>query len=91
MKRYFFNFFNGERWIKDNVGQEIDGLDNIILETNASLLDVSKEFLLDKAYERIIFSVTDDLGAIIYRCTLSITKEIIDLIPLNSQDGKDYK
>lgn len=92
MEKYYFDFFNGERWIRDDIGQEIENVEDVIAEAKSSLVDVSKDIIINKHRNLFVFDVNNENRTNVYRVTLRLEEETFNMVLLSDQisDNSDY-
>lgn len=76
MQRYYFNFFDGTRWLNDNVGQEIESLHKVYTEAGLALIDLSKYYISVENSLVLLYDIIDENGNKICEVKLSLEKEI---------------
>ena len=76
MQRYYFNFFDGTRWLNDNVGQEIESLHKLYTEAGIALIDLSKYYISAENSLVLLYDIIDKNGNKICKIKISLEKEI---------------
>ena len=78
MKRYFFDFFDGTSWRKDEFGQEIEDLKAVVLEANESLIILSASFLSKNPGKSVSFLVRDCAENEVLSATITLTTRLVE-------------
>lgn len=76
VKRYFFDFFDGLSWRRDDLGQEMEEIDDVVSEANESLVSLAPAFLMKSASGTLSFSVKDQLGNEVLLSTITLRNEV---------------
>lgn len=75
MPRYFFDTYDGERFLPDETGLEFEGLEAAKREAQRTLPEMAKEALPDGSYRSFVVSVRDETGTVVVRMSLSLVVE----------------
>ena len=79
MQRYYFNFFDGVRWLNDSVGQEMEDVDKVCVEARRALIDMLSHCSSVNDINIFLYDVVDEVGKRVCRVTLSLQSEILPL------------
>ncbi len=74
-RRYFFDIQDGSRFIQDDEGLELDGIDAVRAEALLALPDMARGKLPDGDHRTIVISVRDDEGRPVLKAALSLVVE----------------
>ncbi|WP_262273290.1 DUF6894 family protein [Microvirga yunnanensis] len=86
MPRYFFDTYDGERFLPDETGLEFDDLQAAKLKAKEALPEMAKEALPDGNYRSFVVSVRDEAGAVVVRMSLSLVVEEGDVDDPSAED-----
>jgi len=75
MPRYFFDTYDGNLFIPDESGLELDDLDAVSAEAQKTLPDMARDELPDGNQRIFIISVRDEAGQVVLRAALSLIVE----------------
>jgi hypothetical protein len=75
MPRYFFDTYDGDRFLSDDVGLEFAGLDEAKAEAQKALPEMAREVLPDGNHRSFVVSVRDEAGVVRVRMSLSLVVE----------------
>ncbi len=75
MPRYFFDTFDGERLIPDELGLEVQDLSAAKAQAQRALPDLAREALPDSNHRTFVISVRDEAGNVMLRAALSLVVE----------------
>jgi hypothetical protein len=75
MPRYFFDTYDGDRFLPDDVGLEFAGLDEAKAEAQRALPEMAREVLPDGNHRSFVVSVRDEAGTVRIRMSLSLVVE----------------
>jgi len=71
MARYFFDLFNGDGPVRDELGQEVASREDISREVSRILADITREELPGRATGSISIEVRDEKGQSVFTGSLS--------------------
>jgi hypothetical protein len=75
MPRYFFDTYDGERFLPDEIGVEFENLEAARLEAQRSLPEMAREVLPDGNHRTFVVSMRNEAGAVVVRMSLSLMVE----------------
>jgi len=75
MPRFFFDTYDGNSFIDDNVGQEFESLAAAKAEAQRSLPDIARDSLPDGNHRTFVIRVRNEAGVVIVRMSLSLVVE----------------
>jgi hypothetical protein len=75
MPRYFFDTYDGDRFLPDDVGLEFAGLEVAKQEAQKALPEMAREVLPDGNHRTFVVSVRDEAGTVRIRMSLSLVVE----------------
>lgn len=75
MPRYFFDTYDGDRFLSDDTGLEFESLEAARSEAQKSLPEMAREVLPDSNYRSVIVNVRDEAGTVRIRMSLSLVVE----------------
>jgi hypothetical protein len=75
MPRYFFDIHDGERFVPDRIGLELDGPEAAKAEAVKALPDIVKDYMPDGDRRDFTADIKDEAGQIVWRITLSLVVE----------------
>lgn len=75
MPRFFFDTYNGERFLPDESGLEFANLEAAKDEAQKALPEMAREALPDGNYRSFVVSVRDEDGSVVVRMSLSLVVE----------------
>ncbi|KFG68726.1 hypothetical protein [Microvirga sp. BSC39] len=75
MARYFFDTFDGERFVRDDVGLECETLEEAKSEGQRALPEMAREVLPDGNHRTFVVTVRDEVGTVVMRMSLSLVVE----------------
>ncbi len=77
MPRYFFDTHDGDTFLPDDEGQNLDGIEEVRLQTQSGLADMARDLVPGDGPERtMVVAVRDEAGKIILRAALVLMVEI---------------
>jgi hypothetical protein len=74
--RYFFDTYDGNRFINDMQGIELQSLEQVKAEAQNALPDLARDALPDGDQRTFIVSVRDEAGQVVLRAALTLIVEI---------------
>jgi len=75
MTCYFFDTFDGERFVRDGLGLECETLEEAKSEGQRALPEMAREVLPDGNHRTFVVSVRDEAGTVVMRMSLSLVVE----------------
>ncbi|MBM1172384.1 DUF6894 family protein [Microvirga arabica] len=81
MPRYFFDTYDGNLFVPDSEGLELQNLDTAKAEAQKALPDLARDALPAGDQKTFIVSVRDEAGQVVLRAALSL---IVEITPENS-------
>lgn len=75
MPRYFFDTYNGDNFIPDEAGIELEDIEAAKLAAQAALPEMARDKLPDGDQRVFIVSVRDEAGQVVLRVALSLVVE----------------
>jgi hypothetical protein len=74
MPRYFFDTYDGDRFLPDDTGLEFESLEAARAEAQKSL-EIAREVLSDSNHRSFVVNVRDEAGTVRIRISLSLVVE----------------
>jgi hypothetical protein len=81
MPRYFFDTYDGDRFIPDHEGLELRDLTAAEREAKKALPDMARDALPDGDERTLIISVRNEAGQVVLRAALSLVVENLPEVP----------
>ncbi len=78
MPRYFFDTYDGDLFVKDEIGQELDSLETAEAQAQRSALDMARDKLPDGGERSFVVGVRDETGRDLLRIALSMVVAELD-------------
>ncbi len=75
MPCYFFDTYDGNQFVPDNEGLELQDLGTAKVEAQKALPDLARDALPDGDQKTFIVSVRDEAGQVVLRAALSLIVE----------------
>jgi hypothetical protein len=76
MPRYFFDPHDGDTYLQDDEGQELDGIEEARLQAQSGLADIARDVVPGDGPERtMVVAVRDEAGKIVLRAALILMVE----------------
>ena len=75
MARYFFDTFDGERFVRDDIGVEFESLESAKAEAQRFLPEMASDALPDGNHRTFVVSVRNEAGYVLMRMSLSLVVE----------------
>jgi hypothetical protein len=75
MPRYFFDTYDGDLSVPDEIGLELDDLEAAKAEAKKTLLDIAKDKLSDSDQRTLMVSVREEAGQVLLRVALGLRVE----------------
>ena len=75
MPRFFFDTYDGDRFILDDTGIEMEDLEAAKAEAQKALPEMASDRLPDGDQRTFIVSVRDEAGQVVLRAALSLVVE----------------
>ncbi|MGF9760694.1 hypothetical protein AAII07_36445 [Microvirga sp. 0TCS3.31] len=75
LPRYFFDTYDGNQFVPDNEGLELQNLDTAKAEAQKALPDLARDALPAGDQNTFIVSVRDEAGQVVLRAALSLIVE----------------
>ena len=75
MPRFFFDTHDGEQFLQDQTGLELEDLQAAKAAAQASLADLARDVLPNGDQATFIVSVRDEAGQVVVRTALSLVSE----------------
>lgn len=75
MPRFFFDTFDGTRFVPDEDGLELDNIETAKAEAQKALPDLARDGLPDGNHNTFVVSVRDEEGKVVLRAALSLVTE----------------
>ena len=75
MPRYFFDTYDGNQFVPDNEGIELQNLDTAKAEAQKALPDLARDALPGDDQKTFIVSVRNEAGQVVLRAALSLIVE----------------
>ncbi len=77
MPHYFFDTDDGDTFLEDDEGQDLDGIEQVRLQAQSGLADMARDVVPGDGPERtMVVTVRDQAGKIVLRATLVLMVEI---------------
>ena len=77
MPRYFFDTHDGDTYLQDLAGQDLDGIEEVRLQAQSGLADMARDVVPGNGPERtMVVTVRDEAGKIVLRAALILMVEI---------------
>ena len=77
MARYFFDTHDGDTYLQDDEGQDLDGIEEVRLQAQSGLADMARDVVPGDGPERtMVVAVRDEAGKIILRAALILMVEV---------------
>ena len=77
MPRYFFDAHDGDTYLEDDEGQDLDGTEEVRLQAQSGLADLARDVVPGDGPERtMVVAVRDEAGKIVLRAALILMVEI---------------
>jgi len=73
--RYFFDTYDGYRFLPDEEGQELESIEAAKAEAQRAVPEMAKDELPDGDQRTFVVSVRDDAGQVVLRVALSLMVE----------------
>ncbi|MFC1460158.1 DUF6894 family protein [Microvirga arabica] len=83
LPRYFFDTYDGHRFIADSEGIELKDIEMAKAEAQSALPDLARDALPAGDQKTFIVSVRDEAGQVVLRAALSL---IVEITPENSSN-----
>ena len=77
MPRYFFDTYDGSRFVPDPEGIDLDSLDMAKAEAQRALPDLARDAIPSNDQNTFIVSVRDQAGQVVLRAALTLIIEIV--------------
>jgi hypothetical protein len=77
MPRYFFDTYDGSRFVPDPDGIELENLDAAKAEAQGALPDLARDAIPSNDQNTFIVSVRDEAGQVVLRAALTLIIEIV--------------
>ncbi|MBM6578602.1 hypothetical protein ILT44_00290 [Microvirga sp. BT689] len=77
MPRYFFDTYDGSRFVPDPEGIDLDSLDMAKAEAQRALPDLARDAIPSNDQNTFIVSVRDEAGQVVLRAALTLIIEIV--------------
>ena len=81
MPRYFFDTYDGSRFVPDPDGIELENLDAAKAEAQGALPDLARDAIPSNDQNTFIVSVRDEAGQVVLRAALTLIIEIVPESP----------
>jgi hypothetical protein len=88
MPRFFFDTFDGSRYIYDDAGLKMESLEAAKSEAQRALSDLARDALPNGDQSAFIVQVKDETGQVVFRATLSLIVEQIERKDINGETKK---
>jgi hypothetical protein len=75
MPRFFFDTYDGDRYVPDEKGLDLPDVEAAELEAQRTLPDMAHYTLLDGSHRSFVVTVRDEAGQIVLRTALSLVAE----------------
>jgi hypothetical protein len=75
MPRYYFDTYDGDQFLPDEIGIEFDSLDAARSEAQRFLPEMAREALPDTTHRAFVVSVRNEAGSVVVRMSLSLVVE----------------
>ena len=75
MPRFFFDTFNGSRYIYDDAGLWLESLEAAEAEAQRALADLARDTLPDGDQRAFVIHVKDETGQVVLKAALSLLVE----------------
>ena len=75
MPRYFFDTYDGDRMVPDEVGLELPDIAVAKVEAQKALPDMARDAMPDSNHRTFVVTVRDDAGTVVVRAALSLMVE----------------
>ncbi len=72
MPRYFFDTYNGDRFVPDDAGVELENLEAAKAMASRGLVDMAQDDLPDGDQRAFVISVRDEAGEVLLQAALSL-------------------
>ena len=76
LARYFFDTYDGSRFVSDTEGIELQSVEMARIEAQKALPDLAQDGLPDGNQKTFIVSVRDEAGQVVLRAALTLIVEI---------------
>jgi hypothetical protein len=77
MPRYYFDTKDGQRFVEDPEGEDLDGIEAARLQAQSGLADMAKDVVPEAGTERAMTSfVRDETGRTVIRAALVLRVEL---------------
>jgi hypothetical protein len=70
--RYFFDTYNGDRFVPDDAGVELENLEAAKAMASRGLVDMAQDDLPDGDQRAFVISVRDEAGEVLLQAALSL-------------------
>jgi hypothetical protein len=77
MPRYFFDTYDGSRFVPDSEGIELESLDMAKAEAQRALPDLARDAIPSNDQNTFIVSVRDEAGQVVLRAALTLIIEVV--------------
>jgi flagellar basal body-associated protein FliL len=75
MPRFFFDTYDGDRFVSDDVGLELDNVASAKAEAQRALPEMATDALPDDSHRTFVVNVRDETGKVVVRIALSLVIE----------------
>lgn len=75
MPRFFFDTHDGDQFITDATGLELESLEAAKAAAQGALADMARDVLPDQDQRTFVVSVRDEAGQVVVRTVLSLVSE----------------
>jgi hypothetical protein len=75
MPRFFFDTYDGDRFLPDEVGVEFESVEAAKLEAQRSLPEMAREVFPEGNHRTFVVSVRNEAGTVVVRMSLSMVVE----------------
>ena len=75
MPRYFFDTYDGEKLISDDIGMELADVDEVEREASRSLPEMAREVFPKSNHREFIVTVRDESGETVLKAALRLVTE----------------
>jgi len=75
MPHYYFDTYDGREWIIDDIGLEIENLEQARKDAHHALADIAKDELPDGEEMRMAVRVRDEAGEVVIDTALDLKTE----------------
>ena len=77
MPRYFFDTHDGDTYLEDDEGQDLDGIEEVRLQAQSGLADMARDVVPGNGPERtMVVAVRDESGKVVLNASLVLRVEI---------------